>query len=268
MRWRAPCGRRPRTTGAPRLRGNIHGHREPRSCAGSFGRRVGRTTGAIADRMAYQVSLACAPRSPGLRCGGTRDPAAPPHPQRHPCRRGVGLRRFGHCPPGTAPPSDRSDVRAAQALSPTDRPRATSLGVGCDPRLRHGQRRGFWDPRLGSGSPTAPARPPTTFRQVAPALLCRARRVPGNPRLTPVETPPTIHDPIAPWNVYCASCRYSALPVDQYLAAVMKTEARAALMACNAKGRTMDTCVGGMTVPTASRELRSLTTPPNCSIRG
>jgi hypothetical protein len=32
---------------------------------------------------------------------------------------------------------------------------------------------------------------------VAPALFCRARRVPGNPRLAPVETPPTIHDPIA-----------------------------------------------------------------------
>ena len=180
-------------TRAPRLRGNIHGHREPRSCAGSGGR----TTGAVADRMAYQVSLASAPRSPGFRSGGTRDPATPPHPQCHPCGRGVGLRGSGHCPPGTAPPPDRSDVRAALALSPTGRPRATSVGVGRDPRLHHGQRRGFRDPRLGSGSSTAPARPPAAFRQVALALLCRARRVPGNPRLSPVETPPAIHDPIA-----------------------------------------------------------------------
>ena len=177
---------------------------------GRAGRRPGRTTGAIADRVAYQVSLACAPRPPGLRRGGTRDPATPPHPQRHPCRRGAGLRRPGHCPPGTAPPPDRSDVRAALALSPAGRARATPLGVGCDPRLRHGQRRGFWDPRLESGSPTAPARPPTTFRQVALALLCRARRVPGNPRLAPVETPPAIHDPIALWNMWCT--RRSAQP--------------------------------------------------------
>ena len=153
--------------------------------------------------MAYQVSLACAPRPPGLRRGGTRNSATPPHPQRHPCRRGAGLRRPGRCPPGTAPPPDRWDVRAALGLSPAGRARATSVGLGCGPRLRHGQRRGFWDPRLESGSPTAPARPPTTFRQVAFARFCRARRVPGDPRLAPVETPSAIHDPIARRNSGC-----------------------------------------------------------------
>ena len=167
-------------------------NREPRSCAGPGGR----TTRAIADRVAYQVSLACAPRPPSLRRGGTRDPATPPHPQRHPCRRGIGVRRPGHCPSGTTPPPDRWMSRSS-ALSPTGRARTASLGAGCDPRLRHGQRRGFRDPRLESGSPTAPVPPSTTFRQVALALLCRARRVPGNPRLASAETPPTIHDPIA-----------------------------------------------------------------------
>jgi len=169
---------------------------ENQGAAGRGGRRPGRTTRAIADRVADQVSLARAPRPPSLRRGGTRNPAAPPHPQRHPCRRGAGLRRPGHCPPGPAPP-DRRAVRAAVGFSPAGRARATSLGVGCDPRLRHGQRRGFWDSRLESGSPAAPARPPTTFRQVALALVRRARRVPGNPRLAPAETPAAIHHPIA-----------------------------------------------------------------------
>jgi hypothetical protein len=171
-------------------------------------RLPGRTTGAIADRVASQVSLACAPRPPGLRRRGTRNPATPAHPQRHPCRRGADLRRPGRCPPGTAPPPDRWDVHAAPGHSPAGRARATSLGVGCDPRLRHGQRRGFWDSRLESGSPTAPARPPTTFRQVALALLCRARRIPGNPRLAPVETPSAIHDPIAPAEHWCTGAAH------------------------------------------------------------
>ena len=201
MRRRAPCGRRPEDGWCTRLRGNVYGCREPRSSAGYGGRRPGRTTDAIADRVAYQVSLVCAPRPPGLRRGGTRDPATPPHPQRHPCRRGAGLRRPGHCPPGTAPPPDSSDVCAAQPLSPTGRSRATSLGVRRDPRLRHGQRRGFWDPRLGSRGTTAPARPPTTFRQVAPTLLRRTHRVPDSPRLAPLEAPPTIHDPISLCNM-------------------------------------------------------------------
>src|ERR1700733_16158345 len=179
----------------------IYGGREPRSRAGQGGWLPERTTGAIADRVASEVSLACAPRPPGLRRRGTRNPATSAHPQRHPCRRRAGLRRPGHCPPGTAPPPDRWDVHAALELSPARRARATSLGVGCDPRLRHSQRRGFWDSRLESRSPTAPARPPTTFRQVALTLLCRARRVPGNPRLAPVETPSAIHDPIALRNI-------------------------------------------------------------------
>ena len=161
---------------------------------------AGRMAGAITDRVADQVSLACAPRPPGFRRGGARNTATPPHPQRHPCRRGAGLRRPGHCPPGTAPPPDRCDVRAAVGLSPVGHAQATPLGIRCDPRLRHGQRRGFWDPRLESGSPTTPARPATTFRQVALARLCRARRVPGLPRLAPVETPSAIHNPIAPWS--------------------------------------------------------------------
>ena len=182
----------------------------PRSRAGQGGWRPGRTTGAIADRVASQVSLACAPRPPGLRRGGTRNPATPAHPQRHPCRRGAGLRRPGHYPPGTAPPPDRWDVHAALEPSPAGRARATPLGVGCDPCLRHGQRRGFWDSRLEPGSPAAPARPSTAFRQVALAFLCRARRVPGSPRLAPVETPSAIHDPIALRNSGCTG--RSALP--------------------------------------------------------
>jgi hypothetical protein len=109
------------------MRGDIHGGREPRSRAGQAGWRPGRTTGAIADRVASQVSLACAPRPPGLRRGGTRNPATPPHPQRHPCRRGAGLRRPGHYPPGTAPPPDRWDVHAALEPSPTGHARATLL---------------------------------------------------------------------------------------------------------------------------------------------
>ena len=88
------------------------------------------------------------------------------------------------------------DVRTAHAISTTDRARVTSLGVRCDPRRRHDQRRGFRDPRLGPGCPTAPT-PPTAFRQVALALLSRAGRVPDRPCLAAVETNPTVHDPIA-----------------------------------------------------------------------
>jgi len=176
--------------------GDVYGFREPGSSAGAGGRGPGRTTGPFRDRVAYQVSLASASRPSGFRRGGAGDPATPTHPECHPCGRGAGL-RWPRCrPPGTAPPPDRSDARAAQALSPADRTRATSLGVGCDPRLHHAQCRSFRGPRLGPGNPGAPSIP-TAIRQVAPILLCRTGRLPGRPRLAPVEPHPTVHDPIA-----------------------------------------------------------------------
>ena len=139
-------------------------YREPRSCAG---RAVGapterparsRTAWRARSRWLVHLGLLAFAR------GGTRDPATPPHPKRHPCGRGAGLRRPGHCPPGTASPPDCSDAGAARAPSPTGRARVTSLGVGCDPHLHHDQCRGFRDPRLGSGSTFAPP-PPAAIRR-------------------------------------------------------------------------------------------------------
>jgi hypothetical protein len=50
----------------------------------------------------------------------------------------------------------------------------------------------------------------TTFRQVALALLCRARRVPGRPHLAQAETPLPVHDPIAIWSMWCTGrARYT-----------------------------------------------------------
>jgi hypothetical protein len=159
-------------------------------------RRPAGTTGPFREHVADQVSLAGAPGPPGFRRGVARDPATPPHPERHPCRRGPGLCRPRCCPPGPAAPPDRSDVLAAQTRWPAVRARAAAFGVGCDPRLHHAQCRRFWDPRLESGIPGA-SPIPTAIRQVAPALLCRAGRVPGRPCLAPVEAHPTVHYPIA-----------------------------------------------------------------------
>ena len=56
---------------------------------------------------------------------------------------------------------------------------------------------------------------PQPFEQVAPDLVCRARRVPGRPRLAPVETPPTLHDPIALWSTWCLGERTTPAPSEE-----------------------------------------------------
>jgi hypothetical protein len=86
---------------------------------------------------------------------------------------------------------------------PAGRARVTSVGVGCNPDLPHGQRCAFGDPRLGPRGSTAPPSS-AALRQVALDLLGPARRVHGRPRLAPMETPPTVHHPIAPGGPYAA----------------------------------------------------------------
>ena len=67
----------------------------------------------------------------------------------------------------------------------------------------------FVRPDSVPGSPAAMANE-LGLRNVALARLCRARRVPGNPRLAPVETPSAIDDPITLRNSGCTG--RSALP--------------------------------------------------------